>query len=118
HYVNLKASIDDYYNKNIAHRDQTDQLVEASMSSFEKCSTTITDLYKGLEVITQLLKDIKRSVKDDPATNKKIEEASETLDKISSQTIEILLRSMMTLSLSLNDSWSSILEKCHVCCLK
>nr|GEV56961.1 hypothetical protein [Tanacetum cinerariifolium] len=49
YYANLKASIDDYYNKNIAHRDQTDQLVEASRSSLEKSSTTITDLYKGLE---------------------------------------------------------------------
>nr|GEW21487.1 hypothetical protein [Tanacetum cinerariifolium] len=58
HYVNLKDSIDDYYNKNIAHRDQTDKLVKAFMSSFKKRSTAINDLYKGLEVITQLLKDI------------------------------------------------------------
>nr|GFC44437.1 hypothetical protein [Tanacetum cinerariifolium] len=90
HYANLKASIEDYYNENIAHRDQTDQLVEASMSSFEKSSTTITDLYKGLEVITQVLKDIKNLVKDDLAANKKIEEASKTLAKISSQTTDIL----------------------------
>nr|GEY75152.1 hypothetical protein [Tanacetum cinerariifolium] len=72
HYENLKAFIDDYYNENIAHKDQIDQLVEASMRSFEKSSTIITDLYKGLEVITQLLKDIKNLVKDDSATNKKI----------------------------------------------
>nr|GFB09867.1 hypothetical protein [Tanacetum cinerariifolium] len=83
HYVNLKASIDDYYNKNIAHRDQTNKLVEASMSSLEKSSTTINDLYKGLEVITQLLKDITNYVKDDPATIKKIKEAFETLVNIS-----------------------------------
>ncbi|GJV09216.1 putative RNA-directed DNA polymerase [Tanacetum coccineum] len=38
--------------------DQTDKLVEASMSSFEKSSTIINDLYKGLNVITKLLKDI------------------------------------------------------------
>nr|GEY20123.1 ribonuclease H-like domain-containing protein [Tanacetum cinerariifolium] len=90
HYVNLKASIDDYYNENITHIDQTNQLVEASMSSLEKSSSTINDLYKGLEVITQLLQDIINSVKDNPATNKKIEEASETLAKISTQTTEIL----------------------------
>nr|GEW12820.1 hypothetical protein [Tanacetum cinerariifolium] len=48
HYVNLKASIDDYYNENIAHRDQTDKLVEASMSSLKKSNTIITDLYNGL----------------------------------------------------------------------
>ncbi|GJS31767.1 hypothetical protein Tco_0492387 [Tanacetum coccineum] len=32
-------------------------------------STTISDLYKGLNVITQLLKDISNAGKDDPATN-------------------------------------------------
>nr|GEU43840.1 uncharacterized mitochondrial protein AtMg00810-like [Tanacetum cinerariifolium] len=53
-------------------------------------NTTIIDLHKGLEVITQLLKDIKNSVRDDSAINKKIEEASETLAKISTQTTEIL----------------------------
>ncbi|GJT27344.1 hypothetical protein Tco_0907619 [Tanacetum coccineum] len=90
HYVSLKASIDDYYNENIAHKDQTDKLVEAFMSSLEKSSTTINDLYKGLEVITQLLKDITTSVKDDSATNKKVEEASEHLAKISTQITEIL----------------------------
>nr|GFA50689.1 hypothetical protein [Tanacetum cinerariifolium] len=90
HYVNLKASIDDYYNENIAHIDQIDKLMEASMSSLKKRNTTINDLYKGLEVITQLLKDITNSVKDDPATNKKIKKASETLAKISTQTTKIL----------------------------
>nr|GEW83582.1 hypothetical protein [Tanacetum cinerariifolium] len=53
-------------------------------------STTINDLYKGLEAITQLLTDITNSIKDDPTTNKKIEEASETLFKISTQTTDIL----------------------------
>nr|GEX52099.1 uncharacterized mitochondrial protein AtMg00810-like [Tanacetum cinerariifolium] len=86
HYVNLKAYIDDYFNENIAHRDQIDKLVEASMSSLEKSSIAINDLYKGLEVITQLLKDITKSIKDDPATNKKIEKATKTLAKISTQT--------------------------------
>nr|GEV21130.1 hypothetical protein [Tanacetum cinerariifolium] len=49
HYVNLKASIDDYCNENIAHKDQIDQLVKAFMSSLKKSSSTINDLYKGLE---------------------------------------------------------------------
>ncbi|GKD02546.1 hypothetical protein Tco_1177520 [Tanacetum coccineum] len=35
-YADLKASIDTYYDENIAHRDQTDKLVEASMSSLDK----------------------------------------------------------------------------------
>nr|GEX48916.1 hypothetical protein [Tanacetum cinerariifolium] len=90
HYVNLKVSINDYYNENIAYKDQTDQLVEASMSSLEMSSSIINDLYKGLEVITRLLKYITDSVKDDPATTKKIKEASKTLAKISTQTTKIL----------------------------
>ncbi|GJY40126.1 hypothetical protein Tco_0427396 [Tanacetum coccineum] len=84
HYANLKASVDDYYNENIAHRDQTDKLVEAFMSSLEKSSSTINDLYKGLTVITELLKNINNAVKDDPAANQKINEATETFAKISS----------------------------------
>nr|GEV19547.1 retrovirus-related Pol polyprotein from transposon TNT 1-94 [Tanacetum cinerariifolium] len=49
------------YLRKVSHIDQTDKLVEASMSSLEKSSTTINDLYKGLEVVTQLLKDITNS---------------------------------------------------------
>ncbi|GKD42881.1 hypothetical protein Tco_1267526 [Tanacetum coccineum] len=64
-YVDLKASNDDYYNENIAHRDQTDKLVEASMSSLDKSSNTINDLYKGLNIITELLQEINNAVKDD-----------------------------------------------------
>nr|GEX51834.1 hypothetical protein [Tanacetum cinerariifolium] len=80
--------VDDHWEK---HEEAlTDNLVEASMSSLKKSSSTINDLYKGLEVITQLLKEITNSVKDDPATNKKIKETSETLTKISTQTTEIL----------------------------
>ncbi|GJT02298.1 hypothetical protein Tco_0823467 [Tanacetum coccineum] len=68
-YDDLKASIDQYYDENIAHRDQTDKLVEASMCFLDRSITTIRDLYKGLDVITQLLKDINNVVKDDPAAN-------------------------------------------------
>ncbi|GKF60683.1 hypothetical protein Tco_0177469, partial [Tanacetum coccineum] len=64
-YTNLKASIDEYYDENISHRDQTDKLVKASMSSHDKSRTTMDDLYKGLNVITALLKDINNAVKDD-----------------------------------------------------
>ncbi|GJT82535.1 hypothetical protein Tco_1056877 [Tanacetum coccineum] len=70
-YVDLKASIDDYYNENIAQRDQTDKLVEAFMSSLDKSINTINDLYKGLNIITELLKEIKNAVKDDNIINKK-----------------------------------------------
>ncbi|GKD28094.1 hypothetical protein Tco_1234308 [Tanacetum coccineum] len=47
-----RASVDQYYDENIAHRDQTDKLLEASMSSLDRSSTTISDLCKGLNVIT------------------------------------------------------------------
>nr|GEY52651.1 hypothetical protein [Tanacetum cinerariifolium] len=57
HYVNLKASIDDYYNENIFYKDQTDQLVEASMSFLKKSSSTIDDLYKGLESTVKNIQD-------------------------------------------------------------
>ncbi|GKB22833.1 hypothetical protein Tco_0862234, partial [Tanacetum coccineum] len=80
-YTNLKASVDEYYDENIAHRDQTDKLVEASMSSLDKSSTTIHDLYKGLNVIIELLKEIK---------NKKISEATESFTKISTNITEVL----------------------------
>ncbi|GJT79883.1 retrovirus-related pol polyprotein from transposon TNT 1-94 [Tanacetum coccineum] len=71
-------------------KDQTDKLVEASMSSLDRSSTTISDLYKGLNVITQLLKDISNTVKDDPATNHKINEATKTFARIYSNVTEVL----------------------------
>ncbi|GJT48958.1 hypothetical protein Tco_0975115 [Tanacetum coccineum] len=89
-YADLKASIDQYYNENIAHRDQTDKLVEAFMSSLDRSNTTISDLYKVLDVITQLLKDINNVVKDDPAANQKINEATETFVRISSNITKVL----------------------------
>ncbi|GJU52463.1 hypothetical protein Tco_1226177 [Tanacetum coccineum] len=81
-YDDLKASIDDYYDENIAHRDQTDKLVEASISSLDKSSNTISDLYKGLNIIFELLKEIKNADKDDFVINKKITEATESFTKI------------------------------------
>ncbi|GKA74169.1 hypothetical protein Tco_0780471 [Tanacetum coccineum] len=89
-YANLKASIDEYYDENIAHRYQTDKLVEASMSSLDKSSTTISDLYKGLNTITELLKEINNAVKDDHVMNKKISEATESFTKISTNITEVL----------------------------
>ncbi|GKF93212.1 hypothetical protein Tco_0279931, partial [Tanacetum coccineum] len=89
-YVDLKDSIGQYYDENIAHRDQTDKLVEASMSSLDRSNTTITNLYKGLDVVTKLLKYISTAVKDDCAANQKINEATETFATISSNIPEVL----------------------------
>ncbi|GJU78251.1 hypothetical protein Tco_1275321 [Tanacetum coccineum] len=49
-YADLKASIDDYYDENIAHRDQTDKLVEAT-ESFIKFSTNITDIQSFMNTL-------------------------------------------------------------------
>ncbi|GJV50627.1 hypothetical protein Tco_1446368 [Tanacetum coccineum] len=99
-YSDLKASIDQYYDENIAHRDQIDKLVEASMSSLDKSNTTISDLYKGLNVITQILKDINNAVKDDHATNQKLNEATETFIRISSNITELPGQSSITPTLA------------------
>nr|GEX90126.1 hypothetical protein [Tanacetum cinerariifolium] len=55
-YTDLKASVDQYYDENIDHKDQTDKLVEASMSSLDRSSTTIGDIYKGMNVIINFSK--------------------------------------------------------------
>ncbi|GJZ67019.1 hypothetical protein Tco_0630259 [Tanacetum coccineum] len=60
------------------------------MSTIDRSNTVIKDLYQGLNVITKLLKDINNGVKDDPATNKKINEAIKTFAKISTNTTEVL----------------------------
>ncbi|GKA80006.1 hypothetical protein Tco_0786602, partial [Tanacetum coccineum] len=67
-YADLKASIDQYYDENIAHRDHTEKLVEASMSSLNRSNTTIND----------------------PATNQKINEATKTFTRISSNITKVL----------------------------
>ncbi|GJT25261.1 hypothetical protein Tco_0895198 [Tanacetum coccineum] len=88
-YDDLKASIDDYYDENIAHRDQTEKLVEASMSFLDKSSNTISDLYKGLNIITKLLKEIKNVVKDDSIINKKISLSIESFTKFLTNIIDL-----------------------------
>nr|GEX51452.1 reverse transcriptase [Tanacetum cinerariifolium] len=83
-----QAFIEEYYDENIAHIDQTEKLVESTMSTIDKRSTEIKDLYKGLNVITKLLKDINTAVKDDPAIKKKIDKVIETFAKISTNITE------------------------------
>nr|GEX93884.1 hypothetical protein [Tanacetum cinerariifolium] len=89
-YANLKASIDEYYDENITHRDQTGKLVEATMSFLNNKSTTIRDLYKVLNVITKLLKEINNAIKDDPVIHKKISKATKLFTKIFINITEVL----------------------------
>ncbi|GJT81902.1 hypothetical protein Tco_1056244 [Tanacetum coccineum] len=46
--------------------------------------------YKGFNIITELLKEIKNAVKDDPVIYKKISEATEPFTKISTNKTEVL----------------------------
>nr|GEX27289.1 hypothetical protein [Tanacetum cinerariifolium] len=46
------------------------------------------DLYKGFNIITELLKEIKNAVKDDHVINKKINKATESFTKISTNITE------------------------------
>nr|GEV40037.1 retrovirus-related Pol polyprotein from transposon TNT 1-94 [Tanacetum cinerariifolium] len=75
-------------------------LVETTMSTIDRSSTEIKDLYQGLSIITKLLKDINTVVKDDPTTNKKFDEAIETFAKISTTTIENLGSRMTAIEIS------------------
>nr|GEW09581.1 retrovirus-related Pol polyprotein from transposon TNT 1-94 [Tanacetum cinerariifolium] len=67
-------------------RDQSDKLVESTMNTIDKSSKAIKDIYQGLNVIIQLLKEINNAIKDDPATNKKLDKAIKTFAKISTNT--------------------------------
>ncbi|GJW91646.1 hypothetical protein Tco_0169199 [Tanacetum coccineum] len=89
-YADPRASVEGYYEENIANRDQTDKLVEASMSSLKKSRIATSDLYKGLNIIIELLKDIKNAVKDDHVLNKKVIKATEAYTKNSSALTKLL----------------------------
>ncbi|GJS58915.1 hypothetical protein Tco_0653699 [Tanacetum coccineum] len=88
YYVNLKAEIERYFNKNISHRD--DKLVDSSMNTIDKSTQAINDLYKGIQAITDLLKEIKEVAKDDHIVNEKIFETTNTLTSISTNITKVL----------------------------
>ncbi|GJR39798.1 hypothetical protein Tco_1215482 [Tanacetum coccineum] len=73
--ADLKASIDGYYDENITHKDQTDKL---------------------------LLKEINNAVKDDPAMNKKISEATESFSMISTNITELAAWAKSSTNMSWN----------------
>ncbi|GJT56196.1 hypothetical protein Tco_0991250 [Tanacetum coccineum] len=60
------------------------------MSYLDKSSNAISDLYKGLNIITKLLKEINNDVKDDLVVNKKISVATKTFTTISTNITEVL----------------------------
>nr|GEY13139.1 hypothetical protein [Tanacetum cinerariifolium] len=100
----IQESASDSYSPDLKRFDNTLPLTERQLIKYlrkmsrvlfnriaeKQKQLSISDLYKGLNVITELLKDINNAIKDDPATNKKINEAIKTFAKISAQTVEIL----------------------------
>ncbi|GJX90725.1 hypothetical protein Tco_0344051, partial [Tanacetum coccineum] len=89
-YADLGAYIEGYYEENVDHREQTDKLVQATMDSLDKTATNKTNLLKALNEITKALQVIQDAVKDDPALNKKVIEATEAYTKNSTALTELL----------------------------
>ncbi|GKB25915.1 hypothetical protein Tco_0865316 [Tanacetum coccineum] len=79
-----------YYEENVDHREQTDKLVQATMDSLDKTATDRTNLLKPLNGVTETLKAIQDAVKDDPALNKKVIEATKAYTKNSTALTELL----------------------------
>ncbi|GJZ84769.1 hypothetical protein Tco_0650108 [Tanacetum coccineum] len=80
-YADLRASIKGYYIENVDHREQTDKLVQETMNCLDKNSTDKANLLKALNGVTKTLKVIQDAIKDDPALNKKVIEATEAYTK-------------------------------------
>ncbi|GJY16218.1 retrovirus-related pol polyprotein from transposon TNT 1-94 [Tanacetum coccineum] len=80
-YVDLKASIEGYYEENVDHREQTDKVIDAVMKSLDKNSIVRGDLLNALNGVTKTLKVIQDAVKEDLILNKKVIEATEAYTK-------------------------------------
>ncbi|GJW33332.1 retrovirus-related pol polyprotein from transposon TNT 1-94 [Tanacetum coccineum] len=89
-YSDLKASIKGYYEENVDHREQTNKLVQATMDSLDKTAIDRTNLLNALTGVTETLKAIQDAVKDDPALNKKVIEATKAYTKNSIALTELL----------------------------
>ncbi|GKE36485.1 hypothetical protein Tco_1459890 [Tanacetum coccineum] len=89
-YADLMASIEGYYKENVDHRDQTDTLVQSIMNYLDKNSTKRADLLKALNRVTKTLKFVQEDIKDDPALNKKVFEATEAYTKNSTNLTKLL----------------------------
>ncbi|GKE55230.1 hypothetical protein Tco_1494415 [Tanacetum coccineum] len=89
-YADLRASIEGYYEENVDHRDQTDKLVQATMNCLNKNSIERVDLLKALNGVIETLKVVQEAVKDDPALNRKVIEATEAYTKNSTSLNELV----------------------------
>ncbi|GKD67640.1 hypothetical protein Tco_1321730 [Tanacetum coccineum] len=89
-YVDLRASIEEYYEENVDHMDQTDKPIQATTDCLDKNSTERADLLKALNRVTKILKAVQDAVKEDPALNKKVLEATEAYTANSNNITELL----------------------------
>ncbi|GKA54441.1 hypothetical protein Tco_0753390 [Tanacetum coccineum] len=89
-YVDLKASIEGYYEENVDHREQTDKVIDAVMKLLDKNSILRGDILNALNGVTKTLKVIQDAVKEDLVLNKKVIEATEAYTKNFTHLTELL----------------------------
>nr|GEX49666.1 putative reverse transcriptase domain-containing protein [Tanacetum cinerariifolium] len=88
-YVDLRASIEGYYEENVDHIEQTDKVIDAAMNSLDKNSIARGDLLNALNGVTNTLKAIQDVVKEDHILNKKSTDATESYIKNSTHLTEL-----------------------------
>ncbi|GKC38333.1 hypothetical protein Tco_1050717 [Tanacetum coccineum] len=69
------------YDRITEDQDQTDKLVQATMNCLDKNSIERVDLLKALNGVIETLKVVQEAVKDDPALNRKVIEATKAYTK-------------------------------------
>ncbi|GJW71989.1 hypothetical protein Tco_0128906, partial [Tanacetum coccineum] len=89
-YADLRASIKGYYEENVDHKEQTDKVIEAAMNSLDKNNIARGDLLNALNGVAITLKAIQDAVKEVPALNKKVIEATKAYTKNSTHLTELL----------------------------
>ncbi|GKA27762.1 hypothetical protein Tco_0713930 [Tanacetum coccineum] len=80
-YVDLRASIEEYYEENVDHRAQTDKLIEETMSNLDKISKA------GVDERAKLLKSLNRvseTLEADSALKEEMKNMAESNTTISS----------------------------------
>ncbi|GKA06916.1 hypothetical protein Tco_0686140 [Tanacetum coccineum] len=89
-YADLRASIEEYYEENVDHMNQTDKAIHATMDCLDKNSIERADLLKALNGVTKILKAVQDAVKENHALNKKVLEATEAYTANSNNITELL----------------------------
>ncbi|GJT55031.1 hypothetical protein Tco_0990085 [Tanacetum coccineum] len=89
-YADLRASIEGYYEENVDHMDRTNKVINAALNSFDKNKIARGDLLNDLNGVTETLKDIQDTVKEDHVLNKKVIEATKAYTKNFTYLTELL----------------------------